>query len=115
MYYACNVFCVCRVGSVYDVCIFINVQGVHNSPPVEKCQYYRRGQVNFKNVILTEHGKHIFDFCNPSRARMTFLAGHAWFRPVLAGWSRLWLARFPFCDFPAAVAPSVLAPGARIT
>ena len=29
-----------------------------NSPPSKKLHLYRRGQVNFKNVILTEHGKH---------------------------------------------------------
>ena len=28
-----------------------------NSPPSKKLQLYRRGQVNFKNVILDEHGK----------------------------------------------------------
>ena len=27
-------------------------------PPLRKLHLYRRGQVNFKNVILTEHGKH---------------------------------------------------------
>ena len=27
------------------------------SPPLKKCHFHRRGQVNFKNVILTEHGE----------------------------------------------------------
>ena len=45
-YVVCVVYMLC---SVYLACIIIiRVQGVHNSPPLEKCQYYRRGQVNFK-------------------------------------------------------------------
>ena len=29
-----------------------------NSPPLKKCHLYTRGQVDFKNVILTLHEKH---------------------------------------------------------
>ena len=42
-----------------------------------------------KNMLLTEHGKQIFDFCNPSRLILLFLAGFARFWPVLAGSGRL--------------------------
>ena len=38
-----------------------------------------------KKTLLTEHGKHIFHFCNPSRLILTFLAGFARFWPVQAG------------------------------
>ena len=42
----------------------------------EGCQKWQ------KKVPPTEHEKHIFDVCNPSRLIMTFLAGHARLKPV---------------------------------
>ena len=38
-----------------------------------------------KKKLLTEHGKQIFHFCNPSRLIFTFLVGFARFWPALAG------------------------------
>ena len=43
-----------------------------------------------KKMLLTEHGKQIFHFCNPSRLILLFLAGFARFWPVLAGSGRFW-------------------------
>ena len=31
---------------------------------------------SIKKVLLTEHGKHIFDFCNPSAAKRPLFIGH---------------------------------------
>ena len=58
-----------------------------------------------KTMLLTEHGKQIFHFCNPSRLILTFLAGFARLRPVC----------FTFCDISGPVSPPPLAPGVKIT
>ena len=56
--------------------------------PSKKLHLYRRGQTNFKNVILTEHGKHkkkalltehgkhIFEFCNTSAEKRLLFSRH---------------------------------------
>ena len=64
------------------------------SPPLKKCHFYRRGQVSFKNVILTEHGKHkknmlltehgkqFFEFCNTSAVKHPLFFRHLYRRGV---------------------------------
>ena len=59
-----------------------------NSPPLKDEIYtvgvktisrmsFLRSMRSTKKVFLTEHGKQIFHFCNPSRLILTFLGRHA--------------------------------------